>query len=380
MYWPVPLKVAQNNFVNKSLSSWSCNTCVGCLHGCLFCYVPETSAKKQAPNLAEFGITDPDAQWGEYSLTRPWNGDDFLTSLKGTAKDTIKPDGNRAIMFSTTTDPYQVFTKAHTSKFALLNGHHEFLMRKALEAIRDNSDLNVRILTRSGLAVKHFDLFKTFGDRLTFGMSLPTLNDELRKLYEPDAPGVAVRLRTLQNAKEQGLNVFVAIAPTYPECDEADLRATLEAVKKIEPITIYHEPINIRAENVTRIATHAAEIKSEFKAATFASFESWAGYGIKQLMQVQSIATELGIVDRLHLWPDPDLMFTAKGASANTSKDKFMKRLVDQYGVPENEVDSVYTDYIAWVQRWWDRISEWPGKPASDEWSVPEIPSDCFLR
>jgi DNA repair photolyase len=333
---------------------------------------------KQAHKLLEYGITDPDAQWGDYSLLRPWDGDKFRSSLRTAAKQSVDPDGNRAVMFSTTTDPYQVFTKAHSPGYKLLNRHHEFIMRKALELIRDESDFNVRILTRSGAAARHFELFSSFGNRLVFGMSLPTLNDKLRQLYEPDAPGVAQRLKTLQKAKEAGLNVYVAIAPTYPECDEKDLRATLEAVKKIEPITIFHEPINMRAENVQRIATHAAENSHEFKAETFASFNSWSSYAIRQLMQVQSIASELQIQDCLHLWPDPALRFIAKSAKANTSKQGFIERLKTDYGVPEADVESVYERYDAWIQGWWNRISEWPGR-TQPEWTVPGIPSDRFL-
>lgn len=150
-------------------------------------------------------------------------------------------------------------------------------------------------------------------------------------------------------------------------------------MKKLEPITIYHEPINIRSENVERIATHAAKLGVEFKAETFKPFSSWAGYAIRQLMQVQSIATELEIQDRLHLWPDPDLMFTAKGAKANTSKQAFLERLTSEYGVPEAEVEAVSERYTAWLQQWWRRISEWPGmtQPA---WTIPEIPDKCFLN
>ncbi|MBE0540717.1 MAG: hypothetical protein IH623_04970 [Verrucomicrobia bacterium] len=35
------------------------------------------------------------------------------------------------------------------------------------------------------------------------------------------------------------------------------MRATLQAVAEIKPVTIFHEPINIRAENVERIEAHA---------------------------------------------------------------------------------------------------------------------------
>src|SRR5205823_3705538 len=83
------------------------------------------------------------------------------------------------------------------------------------------------ILTRSPLARADFDLFKTFGSRLLFGMSLPTLRNDLAKVYEPKAPAPSQRLAALRAAKQAGLHVFVAVAPTYPECDEADLRAKL---------------------------------------------------------------------------------------------------------------------------------------------------------
>lgn len=128
------------------------------------------------------------------------------------------------------------------------------MVEEALIAIRDKSKLNVRILTRSPLARKHFDLFKTFGNRLVFGMSLPTLNNRLAGVYEPKAPSPCQRFEMLKKAKEAGLHVFVAVAPTYPECDEADLRKTLSDIKKVDPITNVHEPINIRAENVALIA------------------------------------------------------------------------------------------------------------------------------
>ena len=38
---------------------------------------------------------------------------------------------------------------------------------------RDHSSLNVRILTRRPLAKLDFDLYRSFGERLVFGMSLP---------------------------------------------------------------------------------------------------------------------------------------------------------------------------------------------------------------
>jgi len=102
-------------------------------------------------------------------------------------------------------------------------------------------------------------------------MSLPTLDDDLARIYEPKAPAPSQRLKTLQKAKEMGLHIYVAMAPTFPECDEADLRKTLAAIKELNPITIFHEPINIRAENVARIQAHASSIGRDVNTAVFAT-------------------------------------------------------------------------------------------------------------
>ena len=63
-----------------------------------------------ARTLREHGILDPDADWGTYVLFRPWNEKKFLASLKSAenkARSKLNPDGNRAIIFCSTTDPYQ---------------------------------------------------------------------------------------------------------------------------------------------------------------------------------------------------------------------------------------------------------------------------------
>jgi DNA repair photolyase len=137
------------------------------------------------------------------------------TKAANTPAKELMQDGNRAIIYCSTTDPYQMFKASTADRTQKLNARAEQLVRNSLEIIRDNSDVNVRILTRSPLARNHFDLFKSYGDRLLFGMSLPTMNDKLCKFYEPNAPSPQARLKALQAAREAGLNVFVAMAPRF---------------------------------------------------------------------------------------------------------------------------------------------------------------------
>ena len=338
--WHAPAVIAVNNFVYKSLSNWSFNIAVGCSHACLFCYVPSAATIKQGRRLAEYGVEDPDAEWGNYVLLRPWDEQKFLASLRSaedTPRSKLKPDGNRAVIYCSTTDPYQVIHHPDSNRRRELTDHARFVVRRSLELIRDYSTINVRILTRSPLARSDFDLFRRFGKRLVFGMSLPTLRNDLAKVYEPKAPAPFQRLATLRAAKEAGLHVYVAVAPTYPECDAADLRATLEAIADLDPITIFHEPINVRAENVERMKAQADALGVSLKTEVFATREKWQDYAVEALGTVSKLARELRIEKRLHLWPDKTL-----GSSA----------LVSRMPRP--------AQYKQRLEHWWSRISEWP--------------------
>jgi DNA repair photolyase len=339
-FWKFPALIQPNNFKYKSLSCWSFNTTVGCTHGCRFCYVPATTANKQADKLQALGVDDPDEQWGKYVFVREWDEDKFLKSLikaEKTPVQELNADGNRAAMYCTTTDPYQVIRHPVPKMQQTLMESHQELVRRSLELIRDQSSLNVRILTRSPLARSDFELMASFGKRLMFGMSIPTLRHDLAKVYEPHAPAPLRRLETLKAAKAAGLNIYVAMAPTYPECNEADLRQTLEAIAPLEPLTIYHEPINIRAENVERIKMQAEATGVALKTEVFDTPESWRAYAIESLLTVEKLANELGLGDRLHLWPDSSL--GSKKALATM----------------ENSIH-----FSAWLNRCWSRISEWP--------------------
>jgi DNA repair photolyase len=341
-YWPHPAVIQENNFVHKSLSNWSFNIAIGCGHACRFCYVPSAATIKLGSKLKEYGIDDPDAEWGEYVLLREWNERKFLASLENaekTPRNALNPDGNRAVIYCSTTDPYQVFRSPDPEVRQELARSAEHLVRRSLELIRDRSTLRVRILTRSPLARRDFDLFESFDSRLLFGMSLPTLRNDLAKVYEPKAPSPSQRLATLQAAAEAGLNVFVAVAPTYPECDEVDLRETFAAIAELNPVTVFHEPINIRADNVDRIRQQAgAEI--QLRSEVFATREAWKDYALHSFKLVRKVARETKLLDRLHLWPDKSL-----GADW----------IVKNAKRPE--------DYKRWIAGAWTRISEWPEDP-----------------
>lgn len=402
-----PAVISVNDFKFKSLSNWSYNISFGCRHGCSFCYVPQTSAIKQEENYEKSGVPFPpewkqereqgqhwaDHHWGEFCILRTWDEKSFLESLRAAEAMTtppkdvlarwdkeeltfsdlnkekrkyIAPDSNRAIMFCSTTDPYQTLVvPGAPQKSDLLNAQCAGLVTKALRLILEKSTLNVRILTRSPLARRDFPLFKEFGDRLVFGMSLPTLDDKLSQIYEPGAPGPTVKLKALKDAVKAGLHVYVALAPTLPDEGEAELRKTMTEIAQLKPISIFHEPINLRAENVLRIEKKARELGRTIQTDVFKTEEQWREYAFAQLFLVKKIAEDLKIPEGvLQLWPDKTLATKSRFVDMRRAQ---IERDSGFEGLSKMQLALIggeWPPYEQWIKYWHnpaERISSWPG-------------------
>lgn len=339
--WDKSVSLGISGLDQKSLCYWAINLGVGCMHGCLFCYVPEVSTIKLAPKLSTLGVHDPDSEWGQYVFIRPLDEAKLIGELKRAERvplDQLPPGANRAILLCSTTDPYQVIRNSDPQEQKRLNAQLKEVRRRTLELILELTTLNVRILTRSPLVKEDFDLLRKFGDRVLLGMSIPSLNDKLVRVYEPGAPGGKKRLQILQEARNAGINVYVAVAPTYPDCEENDLRETLKAVKSLDPCSVFMEPINIRADNVGRIESAAQSAGVKINTSVFKSTAAWEKYALDQMQLFERLAGEEGLADCVHIWPDKTL-----GSKA------CFNRQPDHPGKD-------------WLTRHWERVSEWPGK------------------
>jgi len=344
--WEHPVTVTRTGFENKALCSFVVNTAVGCSHGCTFCYVPSTSTVKQAVKLKSYGVSMPAIGWGSYVLPRIWDERTFRRSV---AKATqmldfeLVPDGNRAVMFSSTTDPIQTIRDKDPNRRRKKQEQLEFVFQRSLEILRDESDFRVRILTRSTLAVKFFDLFASLGDRLLFGMSIPSTDDRLVKLYEPNAPAASKRIEVLKRASERGLHVYVAVAPTFPRQGIDQFREFLTVIKDVNPYTVFHEPINVRGDNIELTRNRFIKCGEEFEEEVLRDPALWAVYAVKALREMEQAAVEVGLSDALKLWPDSDLLC-----------DHAISTVVEA-GLFESALD-----YTRWVHEHWSKPVRWP--------------------
>ncbi len=347
--WNHPLAISITRFKHKSLADFTLNNHVGCSHGCPACYVPEVSARKLRRFLARYAVVDPDCEWGRYQLLRPFRAKEFLASLKAAKyypAEKLLHGGHRAVMVSTTTDAFAPVCHPDRTRQAELLAYRDATLTQALELIRDRSDLNVRVLTRSNYAMRpgFVELFRSFGQRLMFGTSLPCLNHELVRAYEPRATPPRARLEMLAQARAAGLATFVAVAPVYPDVTDDELREVMTAVGDAGGMTIFLEPLHVRAGNIERIRAGFAGTGITPKLDAFKSAGETVLYAMRVLKGAERIAIETGVADRLHLWPDQELLESAAARKV----------------IPD------WDAHTAWLHRCWGRISEWPGSSPAE--------------
>lgn len=159
------------------------NPYVGCQHACHYCY---------ARFIKKFsGHKEP---WGEFV--------DIKINAADLLKAEIKKKKCGNVWISGLCDPYQPLE----SKYKLT--------RNCLEILADNK-WQVIIQTRSSLVLRDLDIIKRAED-FEAGLTVTTGDDEIRRLFEPNAPSVQERLNTLDELHKSGIRTYAMIAPILP--------------------------------------------------------------------------------------------------------------------------------------------------------------------
>jgi DNA repair photolyase len=162
------------------------NPYVGCQHACSYCY---------ARFMKRFtGHKEP---WG-YFVDVKINAPDLLIKE-------IKKKKMGTVWMSGVCDPYQPLEAKYK------------LSRKCLDILVMNN-WSVVIQTRSLLVLRDMDIFKK-SRNIEVGLTITTSNDEIRKVFEPNAPSIMERVRTIDLLHQNGIKTYVMIAPILPEAE-----------------------------------------------------------------------------------------------------------------------------------------------------------------
>jgi DNA repair photolyase len=169
--------------VKSQVSDFAINPYVGCQHRCTYCY---------ARFMKRFaGHKEP---WGEF------------VDVKISASDLLSKEIDRKprgrVWISGVCDPYQPIEKEYG------------LTRECLE-ILVRCGWHVTVQTKSSLVLRDIDLFRR-GARIEAGLSITTADDDIRRLFEPNAPSIEERIKALGELHHEGIRTYAMIAPMLP--------------------------------------------------------------------------------------------------------------------------------------------------------------------
>jgi len=148
--------------------------------------------------------------WGEFV--------DVKINAPGLLQQEIdkKPPGR--VWISGVCDPYQPLETKYE------------LTRECLEILVEH-DWPVTIQTKSELVLRDIELLKR-ANKIEVGLTVTTGDEGMRRLFEPNAPSINARIRTLGELHFAGIRTFAMIAPILPRAEGllAVLRAKVDYV------------------------------------------------------------------------------------------------------------------------------------------------------
>ncbi|WP_026748309.1 radical SAM protein [Leptotrichia trevisanii] len=210
-------ETVSKNIITKSklpATDYVINNYVGCNHGCIYCY-------------AEFmkRFTNHTEKWGEFLDVKKFNEEKFVKYLK-------KINSDKKILMSSVTDPYNPYEIKYKSTRNILK----------LFIQANNEHIHLEILTKSLLIFRDIDLLKKIKN-ITVGISLNTLNDNLRRQIEPCAGSIKSRIEILKKLKGENIPVYLFISPIFPMLTQLE---EIIATCKDTVDFIYFENLNLR--------------------------------------------------------------------------------------------------------------------------------------
>lgn len=214
---------------------YSVNPYLGCEHGCVYCYARFMSRMGHAGE-----------EWGSFV--------DVKVNALETLKKEVEKRRKGIVLLSSVTDPYQPVER----RFKISRGALEILLEHQFPVI---------VQTKSDLVLRDLDILQRFED-CEVGFTITSLDDEVRRIFEPRASPIKARLDALRSVSEAGLDTFVFLGPLLPYLCENNLEALLdELAKTVDRILI--DRLNIKSGNLSPIrqilSSNYPDIKSEFE-------------------------------------------------------------------------------------------------------------------
>lgn len=124
---------------------------------------------------------------------------------------------------------------------------------EACKLILSLTHWHIRMLSKSNLLPSIAEALHQWRDRIIFGVSTGTLDDNLAKSFEIGTALVSKRIASLHWLQDNGYRTFGMICPSLPQTDYATYaRSMYEAIRADRCEHVWSEVMNVRGESMVR--------------------------------------------------------------------------------------------------------------------------------
>lgn len=269
-------------FEEKGLATHAVNVGLKCDNNCTYCSTGamlRTHCAFKTLGVSPFGLG--------YAIVDKHKSEKVATDAKN-----LK--GSGLIEMCTITDAYSPSARKYN------------LGRKCLQAILENSNYEVRILTKNAEVEQDFDLIKKYKDRVRVGISITATPDksEIMQVLEENASPIKERMRVLRKAHKMGFRTYMMLCPLLPGIADSPKQIDKYIIfaESIGAEEIFSEAVNARGKGL--ILTQEALEKSGYVEEAEAvkavrKKDAWSQYTYDLIRNIQDSVKEHSDIKKL---------------------------------------------------------------------------------
>lgn len=262
-------EVMAKSILNPSQISgvtYAINPYVGCQHGCLYCYARFVS--RHTGHAGE--------EWGSFVDVKI-NAARVLQQQLRQRRQAVQG----TVMLSSVTDAYQPLER----RFAVT--------RACLELLR-NYQAPVSILTKSDLVLRDADILGELRE-VDVGMTIITLDERVRRVFEAGAPPVSRRLAALEELAGRGLRIWAFVGPIIPYLSAPSLDELVRRLGETGVSHIFFDRLNLKSGNWPVIRGALQTAFADQFAAIQAALQPSSCYYVELRQQLDDICRHYGV-------------------------------------------------------------------------------------
>ncbi len=200
--------------------TYAINPFVGCQHACSYCFARFMS--RYTGHQGE--------RWGSFvdvKINAARVLQQQLRRRRAPLHDTV--------LFSSVTDAYQPLERRYK------------VTRSCLELLRSHG-VPVSVLTKSDLVLRDMDLLGEIPET-EVGMTIITLDEQVRRVFEAGAPPAERRLAALTEFASQGIRTYAFVGPIIPYLSTPTLEELIRRLAESGVAYIFLDRLNIKYGN-----------------------------------------------------------------------------------------------------------------------------------